>query len=100
MNHQITVGVEFGSRTVQLENHKAVKLQIWDTAGQERFRGIVKTYYRGSAAALLVYDITSYLFFLLKCELKYCVVCISDEKIQKEEFRKYCDVAGRRTGTH
>ena len=26
---------------------------------QDRFRSIVKSYYRGSAAALLVYDITS-----------------------------------------
>ena len=36
-----------------------IKLQIWDTAGQERFRSIVKNYYIGCAAALLVYDITN-----------------------------------------
>lgn len=35
-----------------------VKLQIWDTAGQERFRSVTRSYYRGSAAVLLVYDIT------------------------------------------
>lgn len=35
-----------------------VKLQIWDTAGQERFRSMAPMYYRGAAAALLVYDIT------------------------------------------
>merc|ERR1712194_111003 len=28
-------------------------------AGQDRFRSIVRSYYRGSAAALLVYDVTS-----------------------------------------
>lgn len=33
-----TVGVEFYTRTVQLQAGPRVKLQLWDTAGQERFR--------------------------------------------------------------
>lgn len=28
--HDMTIGVEFGSRTIEL-NNKAIKLQIWDT---------------------------------------------------------------------
>ncbi|VDP06143.1 unnamed protein product [Soboliphyme baturini] len=52
-----TIGVEFGSKVIQL-NNKAVKLQIWDTAGQERFRSVTRSYYRGAAGALLVYDVT------------------------------------------
>ena len=55
--HDLTIGVEFGSRTVQI-NDKSIKLQIWDTAGQESFRSITRSYYRGSIGALLVYDIT------------------------------------------
>ncbi|KAL7645104.1 UNVERIFIED_CONTAM: hypothetical protein RMT77_003482 [Armadillidium vulgare] len=55
-NH--TIGVEFGSKIVNVGG-KYVKLQIWDTAGQERFRSVTRSYYRGAAGALLVYDITS-----------------------------------------
>lgn len=53
----MTIGVEFGARLVHVEG-KQIKLQIWDTAGQESFRSITRSYYRGAAGALLVYDIT------------------------------------------
>ena len=56
-SHDLTIGVEFGSRTVSL-GEKNIKLQIWDTAGQESFRSITRSYYRGSIGALLVYDVT------------------------------------------
>jgi len=55
--HDLTIGVEFGSRTIVLDGQQ-IKLQIWDTAGQEKFRSITRSYYRGAAGALLVYDIT------------------------------------------
>lgn len=53
----LTIGVEFGARMVTIDG-QPVKLQIWDTAGQESFRSITRSYYRGAAGALLVYDIT------------------------------------------
>jgi len=53
-----TIGVEFGSKVVNCGG-KSIKLQIWDTAGQERFRSVTRSYYRGAAGALLVYDIAS-----------------------------------------
>ncbi|KAH3756597.1 rab2 protein [Pelomyxa schiedti] len=55
--HELTIGVEFGSRTINVSDTQ-IKLQIWDTAGQEKFRSITRSYYRGAAGALLVYDIT------------------------------------------
>lgn len=55
--HDLTIGVEFGSRMITVGG-KEIKLQIWDTAGQEAFRSITRSYYRGAAGALLVYDIT------------------------------------------
>ena len=63
--HDLTIGVEFGARMINIPSNdgsngpdKMVKLQIWDTAGQESFRSITRSYYRGAAGALLVYDIT------------------------------------------
>ncbi|CBZ55144.1 hypothetical protein NCLIV_055690 [Neospora caninum Liverpool] len=56
-DHDLTIGVEFGARLISIAGRQ-VKLQIWDTAGQESFRSITRSYYRGAAGALLVYDIT------------------------------------------
>ena len=55
--HELTIGVEFGAKTIEL-NGKSIKIQIWDTAGQEAFQAITRTYYKGAVGALLVYDIT------------------------------------------
>lgn len=39
--HDLTIGVEFGARMVDVGTKK-IKLQIWDTAGQESFRSITR----------------------------------------------------------
>ncbi|CAD5233926.1 unnamed protein product [Bursaphelenchus xylophilus] len=52
-----TIGVEFGTKIIEVNGQK-IKLQIWDTAGQERFRAVTRSYYRGAAGALMVYDVT------------------------------------------
>jgi len=54
---QPTIGAAFLTQTVQLDDY-TVKFEIWDTAGQERYRSLAPMYYRGAAAALVVYDIT------------------------------------------
>lgn len=52
-----TVGVEFGSKIVKV-NNQTIKVQIWDTAGQERYKSITTAYYKGAKGAFVVYDIS------------------------------------------
>lgn len=61
-----TIGVEFASKIIRVgtgNRRKRIKLQLWDTAGTERFRSVSRSYYRGAAGALLVYDLTSHATF-------------------------------------
>ncbi|KAH8726026.1 GTP-binding protein-like protein RAB2 [Phaeosphaeriaceae sp. PMI808] len=83
-HHDVTIGVEFGSRIVpvgppaSLALHinnpsqaaepapspskqppqKHMKLSLWDTAGQETYKSITRSYFRGASGALLVFDIS------------------------------------------
>jgi GTPase SAR1 family protein len=61
-----TIGVEFATKIIKVgtgARRKRIKLQLWDTAGTERFRSVSRSYYRGAAGAILVYDITSHASF-------------------------------------
>ncbi|KAM0305324.1 hypothetical protein ACHAPM_001702 [Fusarium culmorum] len=79
-----TIGVEFATKIIKVgtgSRRKRIKLQVhhslsrnnrewdidvtqlWDTAGTERFRSVSRSYYRGAAGAILVYDLTSHASF-------------------------------------
>ncbi|KAF4124975.1 RAB protein [Geosmithia morbida] len=61
-----TIGVEFASKIIKVgtgSRRKRIKLQLWDTAGTERFRSVSRSYYRGAAGAILVYDMCSHASF-------------------------------------
>merc|ERR1712086_1146662 len=58
MHTASTIGASFMIKKLHLEQCR-LTLQIWDTAGQERFRSMGPMYYRGAAAAIVVFDITS-----------------------------------------
>jgi len=53
-----TIGAAFLTQTVCFDD-TTVKFEIWDTAGQERYHSLAPMYYRGSQAAIVVYDITN-----------------------------------------
>lgn len=53
-----TIGAAFFTQVLSL-NEATVKFDIWDTAGQERYHSLAPMYYRGAAAAVVVYDLTS-----------------------------------------
>ncbi len=52
-----TLGVKISRHKLQVDQLE-MDLIIWDTTGGERFDQIVQNYYRGSAGALLVCDLT------------------------------------------
>ncbi|KAK9173630.1 Rab5 like small Gtpase [Cryptosporidium meleagridis] len=54
-----TIGAAFMTQSVNVDDDYTVKFEIWDTAGQERYRSLAPMYYRGAAAAIVVYDITN-----------------------------------------
>uniref|UniRef100_UPI00398D6A5B Rab5 n=1 Tax=Leishmania donovani TaxID=5661 RepID=UPI00398D6A5B len=54
-----TVGASFFRYTSNVDDDTAVHFDIWDTAGLERFKSLASMYYRGAAAALVVFDIVS-----------------------------------------
>ncbi|KPI87200.1 putative small Rab GTP binding protein [Leptomonas seymouri] len=52
-----TVGASFFRFTCSVDEATAVHFDIWDTAGQERFKSLASMYYRGAAAAMVVFEI-------------------------------------------
>ncbi|KZZ96854.1 Small GTPase superfamily, Rab type [Moelleriella libera RCEF 2490] len=82
-HHDVTIGVEFGSRLVPVgpphtkppvfpspdglpepprdtskTPQKHMKLSLWDTAGQETYKSVTRSYFRGASGALLVFDLS------------------------------------------
>jgi small GTP-binding protein len=52
-----TIGIDFQSKTITLEEEEQVCMVIWDVAGQERFSSFRDQYYMGALAVALVYDV-------------------------------------------
>jgi len=56
-DYNVTVGAEFGSKFVEIDEVTRIKLQIWDTAGQESFSNIVRSFYKDSQGVFFVYNV-------------------------------------------
>eukprot|EP01051_Picozoa_sp_SAG22_P012921 SAG22_NODE_1392_length_4514_cov_4.559909_1_plen_246_part_00 len=57
-NYKATIGVDFYSKKLRLDDSTTVRLQLWDIAGNERFGSMTKAYYREAVGAIVVYDVT------------------------------------------
>lgn len=55
---QPTIGANFVTKKIEMENC-IYKFEVWDTAGQEKYRSLTPMYYKGAAAALIVYDVSN-----------------------------------------
>jgi Ras-related protein Rab-1A len=54
----MTIGICDYVKIVRI-NDEDIMLNIWDTAGQEKFQSIITSFFYGSKAAIILYDITS-----------------------------------------
>mmetsp|Transcript_1631 Transcript_1631/g.4373 ORF Transcript_1631/g.4373 Transcript_1631/m.4373 type:complete len:220 (-) Transcript_1631:193-852(-) len=124
-----TIGASFMSKTVEIEESmdermvdqlnrnkelqgpRSITFKIWDTAGQEKYHSLASMYYRGAAAAILVYDICNRGTFDVLChwveELQAkgppgIVLCVCGNKydlhtmrqIEECEAQAYADSVG------
>ena len=54
-----TIGVEFKSKEIYINNNTCARLKIWDTCGQEKFRAITRQYFKNSEGVFVVFDLTN-----------------------------------------
>ncbi|MHA1379858.1 MAG: GTP-binding protein [Candidatus Helarchaeota archaeon] len=57
-DYKSTIGVQFMTRSVELDGDKFIKLVIWDVAGQSKFTSYRHLYYKDAEGIILVYDLT------------------------------------------
>lgn len=125
-HHDVTIGVEFGSRIVpvgppasyalninnpaksqqaqaptspskQKQEQKHMKLSLWDTAGQETYKSITRSYFRGASGALLVFDISRKNTFLSATSWLNDLRQIAEEGIVVVLVGNKSDLAGSST---
>ena len=42
---------------VKVNEKESIRLQLWDTVGQEAFKSVVRSFYKGVSAVLVLYSI-------------------------------------------
>ncbi|CCD24398.1 Rab family GTPase YPT7 NDAI_0D00840 [Naumovozyma dairenensis CBS 421] len=57
--YKATIGADFLTKEVTIDDDKIATMQVWDTAGQERFQSLGVAFYRGADCCVLVYDVTN-----------------------------------------
>ena len=106
-DYQATIGLDFQSKNVQIDNQD-IHLLLYDTAGQEKFRSLIPMYTRDANIIILVYDIsnrdsfnnlTHWLKDLTNVNMEEVILCVVGNKIDlsdkrvvnKEEGNKFAE---------
>ena len=58
-----TIGVDFKSTYYNDFLNRNIKLHFWDTGGHPDYDNIIKSYYKNTAAAIIVFDVTNHQSF-------------------------------------
>ena len=94
-DYQATIGLDFQSKNVQIDNQD-IHLLLYDTAGQEKFRSLIPMYTRDANIILLVYDISNkdsfvnlsqWLKDLTNVNMDEVILCIVANKIDLNDKR-------------
>ena len=105
--YQATIGLDFQSKNVQIDNQD-IHLLLYDTAGQEKFRSLIPMYTRDADIILLVYDISNkdsfsnlsqWLKDLTNVNMDEVILCIIGNKkdlsgnrvVNEEEGQKFAE---------
>jgi small GTP-binding protein len=92
-----TIGIDFKTKIIKIDNGIKVKLQIWDTNSIERLRSFYRKYYKGTDGIILAYDITDRNSFekldycfndIIYCYSKYIPIFLIGNKIDKKDRRE------------
>ncbi|MCK4480440.1 MAG: GTP-binding protein [Candidatus Lokiarchaeota archaeon] len=57
-DYMTTIGINYLTKDINLEEKKLAKLVIWDVAGHEKFKFLRNQYYEGTHGALVIFDLT------------------------------------------
>ena len=96
-NSKTTLGVEFSSKYLTMDDGAKIRAQLWDTAGEERFKTVANIYLKGAVGALLTYSVTSkesfesvqgWLDKLIECTNEGLVVLLVGNKIDLADQRE------------
>ena len=58
-NNEVTIGLDFREKIVQVSPEEKIILMIWDTAGSEKFRSIAHSFFTNCDGIILCFDITN-----------------------------------------
>lgn len=81
--YKATIGVDFASKTVDLDSKTKITVQLWDISGQEMYGNISRVYYKEASAGLVVFDVTDQSTFDVVEKWKLDI----DEKVFTSELK-------------